>query len=163
MTTQDSGTLPERIGVCLKARATTLACVEIGSGGSVSSSLTAEPGSSAYFSGALLLTTNPRFWPQSITGDGDWQAKPPGSRSRLHTLAGVARTAFAADWVLAVECVPAAGQHVAYIAILSPAGIATFTTASHPTEALLSGREPLVQCVLGTLAERLEERCEDPP
>ena len=155
--------LRQRIAQRLTARGETLACVEIESGGHVSRSLTAEPGSSAFFAGALILPQDSACWPQPITGDGSWRDAPPGSDARLAELAGIAQAAFGADWGLAVECQPAAFQESIHISLRTPDGSSVMESASLAESALRPGAERLVQCVLEILAQRLAEHTEAPP
>lgn len=155
--------LCQRIAQRLTARGETLACVEIESGGHVSRSLTAEPGSSAFFAGALILPQDSACWPQPITGDGSWRDAPPGSDARLAELAGIAQAAFGADWGLAVECQPAASRESLHCALRAPDGSSVMESAPLGENALQPGTERLVQCVLEILAQRLEEHTEVPP
>lgn len=155
--------LLRRIAQRLTERGETFACVEIGSGGYVSLSLTSEPGSSAFFAGALIFPADAALWPQAITGDGGWTKAPPGSYTRLAGLAGVAQAAFGADWGLAVERQPADRQRSLFVALRTPDGSAVMETVSPAEDVLQPGAERLVQCVLGCLARWLEEHTEVPP
>ncbi|MYB77028.1 MAG: CinA family protein [Chloroflexi bacterium] len=157
------GRLHRRTATCLTTRHETLACVEIGSGGQVSRCLTSEPGSSAFFAGSLIFPADAALWPQAITGDGSWRAAPPSSHTRLAGLAGVAQAAFGTDWGLAVECLPANKQTSLSLALLFPDGNAVSDTVFLAEDAAQTGEERLVQCVLGLLAQRLEEHNEKSP
>ena len=161
--TQPLGLIHRHIAAGLTSRNETLACVEIGSGGQVSSFLTSEPGSSAFFAGALILTADESVWPQSIMGRCGWRHDPLESLDRLCGLAAIAQCEFGADWGLAVVCRPAANQHPLHFALRSPSGNATLETALFSDEVLQSGGEQLVQSVLQHVAERLEHYREDPP
>ena len=108
--TQPMGMLHRHIAAGLTSRNETLACVEIGSGGQVSSFLTSEPGSSAFFAGAMILTADASVWPQSIMGRCGWRHDPLESLDRLCGLAAIAQSEFGADWGLAVVCKPAAAR-----------------------------------------------------
>lgn len=152
-----------RIAQCLSARRETLACVEIGSGGRVSRVLTSEPGSSAFFAGSLILPADSAHWPQSIAGDGSWRAAPPGSQARLAGLAGVAQQSYGTDWGVAVECLPAAGQISLSIALRTPGGNTVLDTVLPAEDAVQSGEERLVECVLELLAQQLEKHREEAP
>ena len=57
----------------------TLACVEIGSGGDVTRSLTSEPGSSAFFAGSFILSSDAALWPRSLTPVDCGSPGRPGS------------------------------------------------------------------------------------
>ena len=157
------GKLHRRTATYLTSRHETLACVEIGSGGHISRCLTSEPGSSAFFAGSLIFPADAALWPQAITGDGSWRETPPGSHTRLAGLAGVAQKAFGADWGLAVECLPANSQTSLSIALRPPDGNAVSDTVFLAQDTVQPGEERLVQCVLGLLAQRLEEHAEKPP
>ena len=163
MSPPTSSLLLQRLAQRLTERGETLACVEIGSGGHVSRSLTSEPGSSALFAGSLIFPADAALWPQAITGDGSWRAAPPGSHTRLAGLAGVAQVAFGTDWGLAVECQPANSQTSLSIALLFPDGNAVSDTVFLAEDAAQPGEERLVQCVLRLLAQHLEEHTEEPP
>ncbi len=163
MSSPTAGTLHRRIASSLTARRETLACVEIGSGGRISQALTAEPGSSAFFTGALILTPDAALWPRAITGRGCWQAEPPGSEPRLFGLAAVAQKQFDADWGLAVECVPSATPVALHLALRSPDCGACCETAALAADAAEPDSGRLAQCVLERLAARLEGRDEAPP
>ena len=93
--TQPMGMLHRHIAAGLTSRNETLACVEIGSGGQVSSFLTSEPGSSAFFAGALILTADASVWPQSIMGRCGWRHDPLESLDRLCELAAIAQVSLA--------------------------------------------------------------------
>ena len=161
--TQPMGMLHRHIAAGLISRYETLACVEIGSGGQVSSFLTSEPGSSAFFAGALILTADASVWPQSIMGRCGWRQDPTESLDRLCGLAAIAQSEFGADWGLAVVCGLAAARRPVHFALRSPSGNATLGTAPVSEEVLQSGGEQLVQSVLQHVAERLEHYREDPP
>lgn len=163
MSAPTSSLLLQRIAQRLTECGESLACIEIGSGGQVSRRLTSEPGSSAFFAGALILAADAAFWPHQITGCSGWQAEPAGSSGRLQELATVAQKQFSADWGLAVEWTPPAPHHFLNIAIRVPDGSLTFETSSLGTEASQCGAEQLVQCVLRLLAQRLEERTKELP
>ena len=154
--TQPMGMLHRHIAAGLISRYETLACVEIGSGGQVSSFLTSEPGSSAFFAGALVLTADASVWPQSIKGRCGWRHGPIESLDRLCELAAIAQSEFGADWGVAVVCRPAANQHPVHFALRSPSGNATLETALLSDEVLQSGGEQLVQSVLQHVAKRLK-------
>lgn len=156
-------TLHRRITTRLARRHETLACIEIGSDGHVSRSLTSEPGSSAFFTGSLILPADSARWPQSITGDGSWQEEPPGSYTRLAGLAGAAQAAFGADWGFAVECAPTASQVHVYVALSTPDGNAVSNTVLFVEGTVQPDAERLVECVLRLLAQRLEERTKELP
>ena len=157
------GMLHRHIAAGLTSRSETLACVEIGSGGQVSSFLTSEPGSSAFFAGALILTADASVWPRSIMSRCGWRHDPLESLDRLCELAAIAQSEFGADWGLAVVCRPAAAQHPVHFALCSPSGNATLETALLSEELLQSGGERLVHNVLKHVAERLKNYREDPP
>ena len=157
------GRLHRRTATCLTTRHETLACVEIGSGGQVSRSLTSEPGSSAFFAGSLIFPADSAPWPQAITGDGSWRAAPPGSHTRLAGLAGTAQAAFDADWGLAVERQPANSQTSFSIALRPPDGNAVSDTVFLAQDAAQPGEARLVECVLGLVVQRLEEHAEKLP
>ena len=161
--TKPMGLLHRHIAAGLTSRNETLACVEIGSGGQVSSFLTSEPGSSAFFAGALILTADASVWPQSIMGRCGWRHDPLESLDRLCGLAAIAQCEFGADWGLAVVCKPATARHPVHFALRSPSGNATLETALLSDEMLQSGGEQLVQSVLQHVAERLKNYREDPP
>ena len=163
MSAPTSSSFQRRIAKRLTSRSETLACVEIRIGGLVSHSLTSEPGSSAYFAGALILAAEAALWPQSITGDGTWQEEPPGSHARLDGAAAAAQQAFGANWGLAVECVPATNSDSVHVVLRAPNGSSMLEVVSPRDEALHSAGERLVQCVLRHLAGCLEEYSEDPP
>lgn len=156
-------TLHRRIATGLATRQGTLACAEVGSGGCVSRCLTSEPGSSAFFAGALVLAADAACWPHRILGCGGWQTEPPGSRARLQELARVAQEQFSADWGLAVEWTPSAPQRLLNIAVRVPDGSLTFETSSLGAEGSPCGAERLVQCVLEVLAQRLAEHTKELP
>ena len=161
--TQPMGMLLRHIAAGLTSRNETLACVEIGSGGQVSSFLTSEPGSSAFFAGALILTADASVWPRSIMGRCGWRQDPTESLDRLCGLAAIAQSEFGADWGLAVVCKPASAQHPVHFALRSPSGNATLGTAPVSEEVLQSDGGLLVHYVLQHVAERLENYREDPP
>ena len=163
MSSPTAGTLHRRIASSLTARRETLACVEIGSGGRIAQSLTAEPGSSAFFTGALILTPDAALWPRAITGCGGWQEEPPGSDARLYGLADLTRQAFDADWGLAVEWAPATAPEAVHVALRGPNCLASLETASLSGGDAERAGERLAQCVLERLAARLEGRDEAPP
>ena len=155
--------LHKLVATSLTKRNETLACVEVGSGGQVSSFLTSEPGSSAFFAGALILTADASVWPRSIMGRCDRRQDPTESPDRLCGLAAIAQSEFGADWGLAVVCRLAAAQHPVHFALRSPSGNATLETMLLSEEAPQSGGEGLVQSVLQHVAERLNNHREEPP
>ncbi len=161
--TQPLGMLHRHIAAGLTSRNETLACVEIGSGGQVSSFLTSEPGSSGFFAGALILTADASVWPQSIMGRCGGRQDLLESPDRMCGLAAIAQSEFGADWGLAVVRRPAAARHPVHFALRSPSGNATLETELLSDEVLQSGGEQLVQSVLQHVAERLKNYREDPP
>ena len=161
--TQPMGMLHRHIAARLTSRNETLACVEIGSGGQVSSFLTSEPGSSAFFAGALILTADASVWPRSIMGRCGWRQNPIESLDRLCGLAAIAQSEFGADWGLAVFCKAAAARHPVHFALCSPSGIATLETALLSNEAPQSDGEQLVQSILQHVAKRLTNYRKEPP
>lgn len=163
MSAPTSSLLLQRIAQRLTECGESLACIEVGSGGHVSRSLTSEPGSSVFFAGALIFPADSVRWPQSITGDGSWQEEPPGSYTRLAGLAGAAQAAFGADWGFAVECTPTASQVHVYVALSTPDGYAVSKTVLFVEDTVQPDAERLVECVLRLLAQRLEERTKELP
>ncbi len=147
-----------RIAQRLTARAETLACVEVGSGGHVTRSLTSEPGSSAFLAGSFILTADAALWPLSLRHDDSAHPERPGSIPRLEGLAADARQAFGADWALAVECLPAAQRVCAYALLRAPDGTSTLAIASSAYETLQSDSDGMVWGILAGLARRLDEQ-----
>ena len=142
----------------LTERAETLACVEVGSGGHVTRSLTSVPGSSAFLAGSFILTADAAFWPPSLKRDDSAHRERPGSIRRLEGLAAAARQAFGADWALAVECLPAAQRVCAYALLRAPDSTSTLAAASSGNEAFQSESDCMVWGILSGLARRLDEQ-----
>ncbi len=153
--------LLQRIAQRLIERDETLACVEIGSGGHVTRSLTAEPGSSAFFAGSFILAADAALWPRSLTPGDCGNSGRPGSIPRLQGLTVAARQAFGADWALAVECLPAAQRECAYALLCAPDGTSTLFTALFAKDASHYDSDALVPGILGGLARRLDKQIED--
>ena len=137
--------------------------MEIGSGGLVSQAFTAEPGSSAFFRGALILTADAAAWPRALTGDGGWQAAPPGSPARLRGLAALAQAAFGADWGLAVEWARSPRAGTLHLALRGPENTTTRARPPLATAVVESSAGRLVAYVLEHVTARLEAQREVPP
>lgn len=155
--------LLRRIAQCLSDRDETLACVEIGSGGHVTRSLTSEPGSSAFFGGSLILSADAAHWPRSLRRDDRGNPEGPGSIPRLQGLAVAAQEEFGADWALAVECLPAAQRVCAYTLLRAPDGKSTLATALSAGDAIRNETGSIVKDILACLARRLDEQSEVSP
>lgn len=157
----------KRVAASLTTRGEVLACVEIGSGGWVSRSLSAEPGSSGFYAGAFVLTPDASHWPTLLASCGISRRESLRTHEDLKLLATVAGKKFGAHWVLVVDSKTAIEEDGVNIALLAPDGTCSRETASL---AELPGVETsqcpdnrLVQYVLQHLSKRLEEYSEDSP